>query len=583
MRFISIASENRTDIINIFLITIIWFLIVVLVNPIGDFPLNDDWAYGWTVKTFLETGDFQLSDWTATNLLPQAIWGTIFCLPFGFSFTTLRISTLILGLVGVLTTYGLLREVKTSPSVSLLGALVIVLNPIYFVLSNSFNSDVPSFTFVVLSLYFIIRGLKLNSKVELIFGIIIAFISILNRQSSIVILPAFGLAFLSKQKLNFRTTILAFLPTISGLFLNFIYSEWLYSTKRQPLLYGLQIEQILKTFSSGLPTIASTYAKNLIIILIYLGLFLFPFLVVNFSDCFKTLPARKRQFSIFIIFFGIAIGIKFVAKGRLMPLIGNILDTFDLGPQNLNGYDSFLNIRNFVLIGISWKTLTILGVIGATILLIYFSSAVLKILSRNQKLEPEQKWLLILSFNIFLFYFLAIGALSKKYWFDRYLIFLLPILMIFISVLSIKGFHNKIDLRVLTISLVTLLFFGGFTIGATHDYLAWNRIRWQALDNLVEGSHVSPSYIDGGSEFNGWYFGNRLETCNPSYPDKSKRISADWHDFTCLWGSFGADSSKYIYTVSFVPKTGYTIDRQYTFRRWLPWREQELFVLKKLS
>jgi hypothetical protein len=51
---------------------------VILVNPIGDFPLNDDWAYGWTVKTLLETGVFQLSDWTATNILPQALWELYF-------------------------------------------------------------------------------------------------------------------------------------------------------------------------------------------------------------------------------------------------------------------------------------------------------------------------------------------------------------------------------------------------------------------------------------------------------------------------------------------------------------------------
>src|SRR5262245_49747022 len=99
------------DFFNVSLLILFWVCIVSLVNPIGNFPVIDDWAYGWTVKTLLETGRFQLSDWTASNLLSQAIFGTLFCLHFGFSFTCLRLSTLLLGLIGILVTYALLREI----------------------------------------------------------------------------------------------------------------------------------------------------------------------------------------------------------------------------------------------------------------------------------------------------------------------------------------------------------------------------------------------------------------------------------------------------------------------------------------
>ena len=46
---------------------------------------------------------------------------------------------------------------------------------------------------------------------------------------------------------------------------------------------------------------------------------------------------------------------------------------------------------------------------------------------------------------------------------------------------------------------------GILTIGATHDYLSWNRVRWQALHNLMQEPQISPNDIDGGFEFNGWY------------------------------------------------------------------------------
>ena len=74
---------------------------VVLVNPVGDFPLNDDWSYGSAVKGLVEQGVYRLSDWTAMPLLTQVLWGSLFSLPAGFSFTALRFSTLAMSLLAL--------------------------------------------------------------------------------------------------------------------------------------------------------------------------------------------------------------------------------------------------------------------------------------------------------------------------------------------------------------------------------------------------------------------------------------------------------------------------------------------------
>ena len=126
---------------------------IILVNPLGDFPLNDDWAYARSVKDFLDTGNFQLPGWAVANLLPQVFLGVIFCLPFGFSFTALRFSTLTMGLVGVIATYLLLKEISYNQKIALLGALLIAFDPIYFGLSNTFMTDVPHYAVSVISLY----------------------------------------------------------------------------------------------------------------------------------------------------------------------------------------------------------------------------------------------------------------------------------------------------------------------------------------------------------------------------------------------------------------------------------------------
>src|SRR5215831_830751 len=196
------STVRVNDFSILVLIAVCWILLAILVNPIGNFPSNDDWAFGWTVKTLVTTGEFRLSDWAAPNLLPQVLIGALFTLPFGFSFTALRFSTLTLGLIGVLVTYGLLREVNAGIGVAFYAALLIALNPLYFVLANSFMTDVPSFAFFMSSIYCIIRGLKCQSRLALGFGIALCFIAILNRQSSLIIIPALILAYLLKNGIN---------------------------------------------------------------------------------------------------------------------------------------------------------------------------------------------------------------------------------------------------------------------------------------------------------------------------------------------------------------------------------------------
>jgi hypothetical protein len=419
----------KSDLANILIIGTIWIAMTVLVNPIGNFPLNDDWAYGWTVKTFLETGEYRLSDWSAANLLPQTIWGIIFCLPFGFSFTALRLSTLVLGLLGVLLTYGLLREASANPKLSLLGASVVALNPVYFGLSNSFGNDISSFVLTIFSLYLIIRGLKLNSSPFTIVGILISFISILNRQSGIVILIAFSLAFLAKEGMRFKTFILSASPVILGLLLQLIYAHWLEQTGRKPVLYGFQIKNLTQTFSSGLPTIISTYAENVLIVAAYLGLFLLPFLVVCFSDRFRSLSLKNKQLSLLLVLAALALGVILVIRDKQMPLVGNVLETLGVGPVAFDGYSSILSSNTQILVHRIWKLLTLIAFAGAALILLCCIPALREMID----IKSTRRWLLILIAASALTYFGLMGGLDKQYWFDRYLIFFLPILMMLIA------------------------------------------------------------------------------------------------------------------------------------------------------
>lgn len=87
--------NNRTD-FHLLTITFLWGMAVMLVDYQGNFPLNDDWSYGITVKRLVEEGTFDPTAWTSMSLISQTLWGSLFCYLFGFFFEVLRLSTLLL-------------------------------------------------------------------------------------------------------------------------------------------------------------------------------------------------------------------------------------------------------------------------------------------------------------------------------------------------------------------------------------------------------------------------------------------------------------------------------------------------------
>jgi hypothetical protein len=108
-----------------------------------------------------------------------------------------------------------------------------------------------------------------------------------------------------------------------------------------------------------------------------------------------------------------------------------------------------------------------------------------------------------------------------------------------------------------------LLLYGAFAVGATHDYLDMNRVRWQALDYLTEHQNISPNQIDGGMEFNGWH----LYSSNYQY-----KKGKSWY--------WVADDE---YVIAAKPIDGYVERQRYIHQRWIPWRTDSILILQRES
>jgi 4-amino-4-deoxy-L-arabinose transferase-like glycosyltransferase len=561
--FLTSHQFVNNDTKNLFLIIAIWVIMVIAVNPAGDFPLNDDWAYGYSVKVLLEQGDLNFSGWTATNLVAQVFWGALFSLPFGFSFTALRFSTLFLGIIGVLAAYGLFREVESPPQLALLGALLIAVNPIYFWLSNTFMNDVPFAVIATVSLYLLLRGLKKDSPTEIVIGLIFAGIAILTRQVGLAIPMVFSCAFLIKEKFSWRNLVIAAIPIMFGFGLQIGFQTWLHLTSRIPLKFGNQIDTMMTEISHGPHNVIYNYFTITLFTLVYLGLFLFPILLLLFFTRLQQLSIWNRILSLStVVIISSAIMATLSFDYGLMPLRGNILVDFGLGPVILKNSRPILAPRLF------WVILTAVGSVGAILILQYLFLALKQII--NSCLRPEiatKRWIMIFVIAAITISYLPLGflGLGPFGFYDRYLIFFLPLLLMLILISTTNLSHWQQNHKWISIASAMLICYGAFTVAGTHDSLTWNRLRWQTLHTLMEEKEISPHQIDGGFEFNGWYL----------YDDKYE------YDPTFEKSWYWVDGDDYV--VSFNSLVGYKELERYPFSRWLPWGQESILVLRRTA
>ena len=59
----------------------VWILVVFLINPRGEFPLIDDWAYAGMVKSLVEGGGLRIPEVATKHHCPSLL-GSAFLPPF---------------------------------------------------------------------------------------------------------------------------------------------------------------------------------------------------------------------------------------------------------------------------------------------------------------------------------------------------------------------------------------------------------------------------------------------------------------------------------------------------------------------
>jgi hypothetical protein len=551
------GAPLRADLICVAILGAAWLAMIVLTNPIGDFPLNDDWVYALAVKSILEQGEFRMPSPASTDLFPQAYWGALFCLPFGFSFTALRISTLVLGFVGIVVTYGIVRQLGAGLLFALLAAALVLANPLYFALANAFMTDVPFYAVSGASLFFLVRWSMAPNRTTALVGLLLAMVALLIRQAGIVLPVGFAVAYVAARGLRLRNVALALVPVLFGVALHFGFQTWMQQSGRTPFLSE---PPIFETVSRNLRS-AVLVPIRLDIFIAYAGLFAFPALFVVAWRVWARSDTSQRRTSLAVFIVACAATVAgWRALGRPMPFIDNVLNEFGIGPLTLTDQYFFGANRPVVpsWLRALWNEATAAAIVGTGLVA---SLAVHAIRDGIGRPPPSGRTTAMIIVGSACVAYMMLGALALRFFLDRYVLFVLFSTLLCAAFVA-GGLPSAKPPRMVIVLLAAVLALEAvFAIVAMRDYLAWNRMRWVATGELLD-SGVPRSSIDGGYEFNGWL------GFDPDYQRKPGK--SPW---------WVVDDE---YMISSGPLRGYSVLRTYPVTTLLPGLPSRVVVLRRM-
>lgn len=522
------------------------FLTIWFTNPVGDFPLNDDWQYAYPVKSLIEKGQMDFMGVFAPNILLQIVWGFLFCkIAGGFGFTCLRFSTLTLAFAALFVFHILMKRNYPDKQISIwFATMALALNPLFYVLSFSFMSDIPFLAFCLGSIYSFYQYLISRKNSWFTAAIFLAIASYYIRQPGILLLPAFAVYILFRN--NFSKSSVFISGLLTGLsFIAYISLElWIKPALSIDDNYVPVGEKYYEAFFHQPLVTALEWGKKFLKTYIYLGLFGLPFL--------PFLWRRLRDLQILTFktwFLSVALNVVLVIllmkAGKVFPFGGNVLYNFGLGPELLadvytRGLPNTPRLPLWVMLSFNFA-----GGLSASFL-------ALLIFRGFSSLAARQKHFILFLLIINGMY---LPVMSVTSFFDRYL--LLPISSFFFV---LTAFLEDKFFKFSTVRWLPFLIFGLFSILATKDYMSWNRAKNQAFGYLL-AQQVPLQKMDAGYEFNGFYNYHRERT---EVPGRSFWWVNDDH-----------------WMITFGEVPGYKTVKVFPFRRWLFFRKDAIHVLEK--
>ena len=479
MAFLDLERIDRSDCVVLLGLTALGIALAYSAWSWANVPIIDDWVYVWSVDHLIETGKLRVLEWSAHYPIVQVLWGALFSLVFGFSFGILRVSTLVVAWLGLLAFYLTLREMEIRPLAAAVGILVLLCNPVLFMLSNSFMTDVPFVSIMNGALLFYVRWTKRGKTRDLLFGSALTTAGFLIRQlgAALAIIPIGYL--LLTHYLGPRRGRLPVLQHVSLLvpFVGFGVTEWwIHAVHGETRIYHEKLELLQFVWSTS----GWIYLRELLQVVLQLGLVLWPLAMAIVN----RLQGRALAYATGIV--ALLCGLSIFHWGELPNPLQAILSLNELG------------IGRKLIAGtipdrslIAWHGVLAFG--------ISVSGAVVIVAALVNGARQWNRWVQGPA-TILLFNALCQLLLLEVLWlfYDRYYLPLLP------GACVLLACHLVPVKRAIVVVLVGALSWGAVAVTGTIDMFRFLVAVASARNWLLQHG-VGSDDIDAGYALNGWY------------------------------------------------------------------------------
>ena len=573
--------------INAIVCALAVLLAELISRPFAEMGISDDGPYVVMVHTLATTGHILYTGWAAPMLVWQLIFADVLVKLFGFSFSVVRLSTILTAIVMAFVVQRILVRANISERNATIATLALVVSPLYLVLSATFLTDINGLFAIVMCLYGCLRAVQSATSLSssdrsviawLLFAVITNAVFGTSRQIAwlgiLVMLPS-TLWLLRARR---RVVIAGGLITFAGIVFIIACLEWL---KRQPYNIPEHLLPNVFPFAYTIGEFAHTVGE-------FVHTFLdVPFLLLPLFAIFlpQIWKARTRVrlvvAAVSLLYLMLAIHLRHShADFLLEPTAGARggwvgIHGIHEGTNLLGDPPIFLSVPLQILI-------TIVSIGGLLGLFASLTRPTTRVDSALASPYPTLSWqqLATLLGPYTAAYVLLLIPRATNLLFDRYMFSLLLVLTICLT----RYYQEKINLRIPVFGIVLVAMMAVYGVVNTHNNFAFYRARVE-LANRLHAAGLPDTSVDNGWEYN---FGVELQHSSHinfptivvprdayvATPPPTNACHVFWYDYTPHMDA--------LYGVSFDPNAcnGLAPFAPITYSRWLSRTPGTLYVVR---
>jgi hypothetical protein len=511
--------------------------VALVLQPFQDTPYVDDWTYAWSVEHLLAGRGLAILAWSSNLNFAQILWGALFCIGSGFSFVALRMSTWSAALLGLFALRALLRELGVGRADAWLGVMLLAVNPVFFMLSATFMTDVPFLAASLWATFALVAAIARRSDRWLVLFALLAVVASAVRVVAVA-LPVAAVLALWLHSGSWGRDVRRLAVAAAPLACFALLVAW--GEPRMVHIGDLvQIAGSAEFRTGSLVTALFHLPKFLLQAILCaagsLGIALLPLAVAQLDarSAWRALP-----------FVGALLALACVAAVCGIDWPAPLSPTFVWTYGELGGTESLVAGKSIPYVPhVLTGTVTVVGMLAAALVL-----GTLR--RRVREAESVVAWSLAGQVGLVAIFWL---------FYDRYLLALLPLLIVLVL-------GSRVPLR--RARMVAVLgVFAVVSLLGVRDHLAYNAALWRGVA-LLHDQGVRDADIDGGYVVDGW-----LQFARPEHAPRD----ADDHPFF-PW--LTARGGLLPYQIANRPLPEWLVLDEIPYRRWLG-RSGAIYVLAR--